>query len=170
MVDVTVVIPLRKGDPVNPIVIGPEDELLIIEGLGAGEARIKGAKDAKNPWIIMADGDAEYPPDYVEKVKAVIDSGKYPYGFKTTRLGGFGQSEPKEAGTIVPRDYFIAATTGFVPDGRWDIGKYFLDQPVVKEVTYYHALTFSERAVVGVGATAALGGAILWLSTRGKRK
>jgi len=168
MVAVTVVIPHKEGDPLNLPVIGPEDELLVIEGLGAGEARIRGATDARNEWIITCDADGVYPNDYVEKAKEIIESGKYPYGFKALRLGGFAPSVGQEAGMVVPRELFLQRTRGFVPNGRWDVGHLLRDIPVEPSLTYYHDLTFGESTLTAIAVPAAVGVALVWFLGRRK--
>lgn len=117
---------------------------------------------------MMVDGDAVYPPDYVARVKRLIESGLYPQGFKATRGGGFSSSSALEAGMVVPRALFLERTSRFVPSGSYvDVGPLFVEQPVSPDVTYQHGLTSGEKGVLVFLGLAAAGGALLFLASRG---
>lgn len=164
--NVSIVIPHKEGDPLNIPIHDPGDEVLVVEGLGAGEARIRGASEAVNDWVITVDADGTYPPDYVGKAKSIIVSGRYPGGFKARRLGGLASGAGQEAGIVVPKSLFLEQTANFVPDGRWDVGYLFRGLPIVPELTYYHGLTFGERTIAATGGLAAAGILAVWLFGR----
>jgi glycosyltransferase involved in cell wall biosynthesis len=142
---ITVIIPYKEGEPIGKPPVG--DEVLWIDsGLGIGEARIKGALEAKYDWLVMADADGYYPDDYIQQVKQVILSGKYPNGFYTNRRGGFGNCH--ESGLIVKKDFFLERVKGFVPDHRKDVYDLFRDLPLEPSILYWHPLTETEKGGV----------------------
>jgi glycosyltransferase involved in cell wall biosynthesis len=142
---ITVIIPYREGEPIGKPPAGDET-LWVDSGLGIGEARIKGALEASFDWLVMADADGYYPDDYVEQVRRVILSGKYPDGFYTNRRGGFGNTH--ESGLVVRRAFFLERVKGFVPDHRRDVYLLFRDLPLEPSISYWHPLTETEKSGV----------------------
>ena len=147
---VTVIIPYKPGDRFNPIHVCRNDEVLVVTGgRSIGEARIAGAKAARNRWLIFMDADAVYPPEYIPNIKSWIRILKYPI-MAATRRGGYGNIFTKvyEHGLIVRRDVFLMRTRNY-SESWWrgrgtDVSGYFGDAIRIP-VVYYHSFTGWEK-------------------------
>ena len=142
----TVIIPYKEGEPIRDPPEGDET-LWIDSDLDIGEARIKGALEASNEWLIQVDADGHYPDDYIEKIRDAIASGEYPDGFWCIRRGGLKRTY-MESGLVVHRELFLERVKDFVPNHRLDVGSLFNDLPINDEITYWHGLTKNEKSGV----------------------
>lgn len=160
----SVIIPYREDQPVIQPPRGNET-LWMNSDLGIGEQRIKGSLEASHEWLVHVDADGYYPPDYLEKVREAIASGKYPYGFFCQRAGRFYPTYG-EAGLVVRRDFFLERTKNFMPNHRLDISSLFYDLPREKNIIYEHRLTTSERNVLFLMGVVGVGSALVYVSMR----
>ena len=157
---VSVIVPHKCGEPLNRFYIESNDEYIVVRGGRCiGEARLYGAKLAKNDWIVQIDGDGYYPYDYIIKVKDNIRAygDTYPV-MCARRVGGFGHFfwPVIESGLIVRKDIFIERTSyventsrtwSLSGGNRADIGTKFTDAKAV-DVYYYHPLTKGENMLL----------------------
>ncbi len=160
----TVIIPYRKDQSIGNPPKGDET-IWMDSGLGIGEQRLKGALKASHEWLIHVDADGHYPPDYVERVREAIASGKYPNGFFCQR-GGKPYVTYGEAGLVIRRDLFLERTKKFYPNHRLDVSPLFHDLPIVKNIIYDHRLTTSERNVLLLMGVMGLGSALVYVSVK----
>jgi len=146
-VNVSVVVPWVPWKPFNPIYVEPGDEVIVADsGLPIFEARKKGIEQARHEWVVCADSDAVYPEDYIPKVKQAILSGRYPYGFRTKRMGGYGSSFNVEASIVARKDLLLEVCSDFEKrNERDDFGRELRWLPMVEDITYYHPLTTGEK-------------------------
>jgi len=152
---VSLIVPYAFGEPFNPIYICENDEVIIVfGGESIGHARIASAEIAKNDWLVLMDGDAVYPEDYIPSVKNYIRYYGYPV-MCAKRKGGFGEAffSTHEHGLIVRKDVFLERCKDYpygVRDAgrRTDIADYFRDAVKI-DVEYHHGLTKGETAAVG---------------------
>ena len=142
-----------------------DETLWMNSDLGLGEQRMRGAQKASHEWLVHVDADGYYPPDYVEKVRVAIASGKYPDGFFCQR-GGRPYVTYGEAGLVVRRDLFLERTEKFFPDHRLDVSSLFYDLPIEKNIIYEHRLTTSEQNVLFLMGIMGLGSAMVYVSVR----
>ena len=161
--NVSVVVPWVPSKPFNPICVEPGDELIVVDSsLPIFEARWKGIEQARHEWIVCADSDAVYPKDYIPKVKRAILSGRYPYGFRTKRIGGFGHNFNVEASIVARKDLLLEVCKNFRKlNYRDDFGRELKWLPVVEDITYYHGFTTGEKQSVAVAVSFALFGLAL---------
>lgn len=151
---VTIIIPYKHGEKFNPVYVCKNDQVMIITtGETIGHARISGAKNAWNDWLVFMDADALYPKDYILKVKKYIrELGNKNPILAATRRGGYGDLffNVHEHGLIVRKDVFLERTRNY-PKGvryagkRTDIADYFRDAVKIP-VEYFHDFTKGERA------------------------
>jgi len=140
----------------------PGDELIIIPFGRMGDARILGARLARNEYLAFLDADASYPPDYGERVERALSE----------RPGFFARREhplqavrealdimPRlEGGLCVRRGVFLRRVRGFrSAHGRHDVGERFNDLPILGEITFRHGMTRSERVVLSSLLAVAVG-------------
>jgi len=162
---VSIIMPYRYGEELNPLSICANDELIIVFGEKTiGHARIRGARESSYDWLVIVDSDAIYPDNYIPQVKYYIREcgDKYPV-MCSIRKGGFGMISPaNEHGLIVRKDVFLervetflesGETRAFSGEGRADIGKYFYDAKHIP-VYYYHTYTKGEKKGVSLLALA----------------
>ena len=167
---ITVIIPYGGEEhQFNEISLCENDEGIIIENpavIPIGEARIKGAKEAKHDWLVFMDADAVYPKDYISAIKQQIQETKHPV-LATIRTGGFGSVlwPVHESALIARKGIFLERTAGFsTNDIRKDIGNLFQDAHKIP-VEYHHDLTTletlgSSAILIGTGLAAIAGVAI----------
>ena len=154
---VSIIMPYNLERMPYPIFMCKNDEgIIVLGGKSIGDARIAGAKKAKNEWLIFVDSDAIYPPNYILEVKEYIrkQGDKTPI-MATKRLGGLFSNPPAhrlfayEHGLIVRKDVFFERIKEYPKDakGRADIGFYFKDAVPIP-VKYYHGLTYGEKILL----------------------
>lgn len=147
MINISIVTPIKNEDIVQ--VTKQNDESILVDHCPSiGQARIKGTLKSSHDWILMTDSDGTYPKDFIDQVRAKIESNVYPIGFWCTRRGGF-VSNWLESGLVVRKDIFLERTSDYFPTSeRDDIGRFFYDLPIATDIVYTHSITTNERNIV----------------------
>ena len=154
---VSVIMPFNLERTPNPIMLCENDEgIIVIGGQSIGHARIRGAKEAKNKWLVFVDSDAWYPPEYILQVKEYIRKlGEEHPILATKRYGGLLSNPPPhkayvyEHGLIVRKDVFLERVKNYPENAprRTDIGGLFKDAYPIN-VPYYHPATHGEKTLL----------------------
>ena len=167
---VSVIMPYKYGEPLHPMHIQSNDEVIIVMGAPSiGYARLIGAMMASNDYIIQTDADAIYPMYYIDAAKKYINMYDYDFMF-TRRLGGFNNKlwPVIESGIICKKEAFVNTTKDILksnPYNSWSMtGKRRLDvldfilkdnkySKAIVPLYYRHGLAKTEEFIIGISTT-----------------